>query len=308
MSAENTIKILQKMEPFLLVTLSLISIVWSLFFLPAKFIRLKLYKVKDRSIVSLLSNKIKDNSIILEDGEKPCGFFVSLKYVGYSHNNVSQHGSDMTEIYILTTKKVYESLTKRVLIGGENATKIKLYYRTINYFCLNYMKRDLALNIKAKDIQSDIVSQIKTCYDKSEEKSVVAYIHGEPGSGKSTVPLLLAHQINGSYCKSFDPTDPGDLLDKLYATVSPTKEKPLVLCMEEIDVMINRIHNRSVVSHKHIHVPLRNKESWNSLFDDLKRLYPYLIVIMTSNVHPETIDAMDKSYLRKGRVDIRIKI
>lgn len=85
----------------------------------------------------LISNRIKNNSSIIEDGEKPFGFFASYKYIGYVHNIQGQNGSETTEIYILTTKNTYDTLTKRDHDDIDNKNTVKLYYRIGNYFWLN---------------------------------------------------------------------------------------------------------------------------------------------------------------------------
>ena len=38
--------------------------------------------------------------------------------------------------------------------------------------------------------------------------------------------MLLAKQINGYYCDSWNPTDPGDFLNKAYRSINPTEKNP----------------------------------------------------------------------------------
>jgi Cdc6-like AAA superfamily ATPase len=86
----------------------------------------------------------------------------------------------------------------------------------------------------------------------------------------------------------------------------PTEEKPLILVLEEFDILINKIHHNLIQMHKHIPIQVKDKTSWNTLFDRIDRgLYPNLIVLLTSNVNPEYVDNLDKSYLRQGRVNNR---
>jgi hypothetical protein len=45
------------------------------------------------------------------------------------------------------------------------------------------------------------------------------------------------------------------------------------------------------------------------LFDRIDRgLYPNMIVLLTTNTDPALIDAMDKSYLRQGRINCRFEL
>ena len=62
------------------------------------------------------------------------------------------------------------------------------------------------------------------------------------------IPTLIAKDMGGSFCDTFDPTRPGDSLSELYSKVFPSKENPLVLVFEEFDIMIEKIHHDKGVS------------------------------------------------------------
>ena len=117
--------------------------------------------------------------------------------------------------------------------------------------------------------------------------------------------LLLAKQIGASYCDTWKPTDPGDSLSKVYSTISPDKEKPLVLVLEECDKILFDILSGNIQPHKHIPIQIREKCDWNGMLDKTTDLgfYPHLILILTSNVPIEKINEKDKSLLRQGRID-----
>lgn len=80
----------------------------------------------------------------------------------------------------------------------------------------------------------------------------------------------------------------------------------MILILEEVDSVITKVHSSTIPLHKHIPVAVSNKSSWNTFFDDIKILYPNMILIMTSNVPPLVIDSLDSSYLREGHVIIFI--
>ncbi len=44
-------------------------------------------------------------------------------------------------------------------------------------------------------------------------------IHGDPGSCKSMIPILLAKELNGYLFDSYNPTEPGD---DIANTIMPT--------------------------------------------------------------------------------------
>jgi hypothetical protein len=74
--------------------------------------------------------------------------------------------------------------------------------------------------------------------DSKSSKSGTFFIHGEPGTGKSLLTLLLAKQIGAHYCDTWKPTDPGDTLSQVYSTIAPDEETPLVLVLEECDKIL----------------------------------------------------------------------
>jgi len=136
-------------------------------------------------------------------------------------------------------------------------SKIKFYERQGNFFWLTYNNRDI--NVEkyiARENQKKVISNLKKEYKKSS--NVVSVIHGDPGSGKSMIPILLAKELNGYLCDSYNPTEPGDDIAIIYNTIMPTVEKPLILVLEEFDIIIHRIHNNLIQAHKHIPIQIYN--------------------------------------------------
>lgn len=287
-----------------LITASL-GIIWSLFFVPFKIFGFKMYKIKDRSVISIINRKIVENSFMIEDNEKPVGFFFALQYAGYVHNIQSPHGDSTVEIYLLARSKTYLTLTNNHDSSQNIQEGYKLYSRRGNFFWLEYASRFVSSKITPTDKQKNVLDDIIKMYNDSANHCISIYLHGEPGSGKSTIPAILAMSLGGSLCKSFKPIEPGDNLDTIYNQVSPTFVNPLIIVFEEIDIWIKYVHD-GIAEHKNIPTLIKNKPSWNTFFDDLKILYPNLILVMTSNTRPEVIDALDSSYLRNGRVDKKI--
>jgi hypothetical protein len=187
-------------------------------------------------------------------------------------------------------------------------SKIKFYERQGNFFWLTYNNRDI--NVEkyiARENQKKVISNLKKEYKKSS--NVVSVIHGDPGSGKSMIPILLAKELNGYLCDSYNPTEPGDDIAIIYNTIMPTVEKPLILVLEEFDIIIHRIHNNLIQAHKHIPIQVKDKTSWNTLLDRIDRgLYPNMFLLLTSNSDPIIIDKLDSSYLRQGRVSSRYNL
>jgi ATP-dependent 26S proteasome regulatory subunit len=72
--------------------------------------------------------------------------------------------------------------------------------------------------------------------------------------------------------------------------------------LDEVNIMINAIHTKTVEKHREIPIPISDKTDWTNMFDDLM-FHKHVIVIMTSNQSKEEIDALDRAYLRTGRID-----
>ena len=157
------------------------------------------------------------------------------------------------------------------------------------------------------EYEPGLVKDIKNIYD--DKNQAVVHLHGKPGSGKSAMGFLLAKQMNGTVCKTFNPTEPGFDIEQLYAHVNPTKQLPLILIFDEVDVILEKIHHNKIEIHKSIPIPVKDKQGWNSFMDDIAfKMYPYLILVMTSNKSADYVDQMDSSYLRLGRVDNKYKL
>jgi len=213
-------------------------------------------------------------------------------------------------IYILCSKTFYKNLINTekddTNIESDNKNEITVYERHGNYFWLNYSSR--VLNVESyteNENQKYVIENILENFNRN----LTVILHGKPGSGKSMIGLLLAKKLNGFFCDTFNPTEPGDDLSILYNTVIPTKSKPLILMLEEYDIMISRIHNNGIENHKHIPIQIRDKISWNNFLDKIDRGYfPNLILILTSNSHPDKITNLDPCYIRRGRVDCIFEI
>jgi hypothetical protein len=130
-------------------------------------------------------------------------------------------------------------------------------------------------------------------------------IHGPPNTGKTTIGLLLAEALNACYCNTFKPWTPNDYIASLYSRAEPSEEKPLIIALDEFDTALEKIHHGLVPENPKVPTPVRDKSGWNTFFDDIQRgMYPYLIILLTSNKIPQHINEMDPCYIRLGRVDL----
>jgi hypothetical protein len=116
----------------------------------------------------------------------------------------------------------------------------------------------------------------------------------------------FANYAKISIVDTFNPTHPGDYFIPLYNKVSPTQDASLIVIIEEVDIIIKKIHNNLINTHRDIPTLITNKSEWNTFFDRFERgLYPYVIIIMTTNQSISYFDELDPSYMRFGRVNIK---
>lgn len=149
---------------------------------------------------------------------------------------------------------------------------------------------------------------------------VVALLHGPPRKGKSMIPYFVAKSLlqdksasskikKVSLVDTFNPFQPGDYFNTLYNKVSPSKDSPLIVVLEEIDIQITKMHDGSLKVHNDIPTQITCKTEWNQFFDHFDRQqYPYVYLIMTTNKTAAYFDKLDPSYMGEGRVNLKCGI
>jgi hypothetical protein len=115
----------------------------------------------------------------------------------------------------------------------------------------------------------------------------------------------MARDLKCYLCDTFNPCEPSDSFSNMYHTIDPTPQKPLILLLDEVDVMITKVHEETIVPHKNHPIQIYNKSTWNNMLDKIDYgLYPNIILVLCSNKTFQEINEMDPSYLRKGRIDL----
>ena len=242
----------------------------------------------------------------------PDGFFINRKCVGYYNHN--SHDSVTVAIHIMTSPEYFQTIfqTEKATVSfntktdaeiKEGLTKIStltVFSRCGSYTSLFYSRFRIDVQgLQPIGTQFEVVTSI--CEHFQSKKRGVVYIHGVSGAGKSTIGLLVACRLNGCYCHTFNPTEPGDTLSQLLRDSEPTDERPTIVLIEEANMLIRAVH-KGIQRHKNITTSVFGKSTYNTFFDDLI-LYRNVMIILTSNEDKETIDKLDPCYLRKGRID-----
>ena len=264
-----------------------------------------------RAAIKVLQKTTISSTIIFQYGNFfPSGTFIGLGCIGYyTHTNSREFASG--EVHILTTKDLFLKLVESAKVTSVFSTKetceevevkpLIIFGREGGYTNLFYSRLRLDLQgLEPKGKQKEIVEDICKIYE--EKRRGVFFIHGVSGAGKSTIGLLVAKKLDGTFCHSFNPTDPGDTLHLVLRDTEPSEENPTVIVLEEVNTLIRHVNEGSIEKHKEITTLIHNKMTYNTFMDDLI-LYKNVIIIMTSNEDKQTIDLLDPSYLRKGRVN-----
>ena len=237
------------------------------------------------------------------------GYFFGPACAGYYFND--PNFIDDEKITIITTAKYFEQITGDIdtckvadtSCTTEEKSLIKVFLRNGPYrsFWYTPLSMDMTDMVPMGE-QGPIVTETVKIY-KAKGRAVI-FIHGVTGAGKSSVGYMVAKEIGGNYTNTFRPTDPGDGFGNLLSELRSRDDTdtPLVIVLEEANLMIHAIHEGTIRQHREIPVPISDKTNWVGFFDNLI-FYRNIVVILTSNESKDALDALDPAYLRKGRID-----
>lgn len=285
-----------------------IAVVWSVIFLPASLLGIRINKVSGLRMKNFL--KVVSHASIWTNDE-PEGWICGKYFIGYIQV-VSGERKETRDLWIVSTKKFYDSeiQQKEVDFTGKSNT-ITYWMREGLFWNLSYSSRQLSLPKKEiRPKQSLAIKQIVATYDV--QNHVVCLLHGKAGGGKSmTVQYLCAELLKTKkavhFCETLSLHEQGDNFDSFYNKISPTEDSPVIVVFEEVDGVIEKLHSGKI-EQKHIPIQVKNKTDWNSFLDKFDReIYPHVILLMTSNKSAEYFDELDPSYMREGRVNLKIE-
>lgn len=260
-----------------------------------------------------------------DENQEPCGTCI--------HKNIIPEfifvsNSEHCQYYIFCRKSIFVSLTRSV--NNENVITLnedfvpesedtddddetkKISYMTksgeYGYFQYKFRQIDLYQITKQTDIhmfaqQSSTFKKIMNFYQHNNYCKV--FLSGSPGCGKTYFAYLMAQKLGCYLCDVFDPFEPSSNFNEIYTMTKIDSRRPLILLLDEVDILLNKIHNNKNDDHKKFSREIHNKTTWNNFMDKIEfGLFPYVIVIMNSNKHENEINRLDTSYLRKGRINI----
>ena len=288
------------------------QIPWTFIFLLTQFIGIRLYLVNEKEDCKRIQKKVNDRCTHTSNG-KGYGYSIGFWYFISINITYEEYDSERYSVWLVATEESYKALMKvkdvvmKVYDEPVETTALTIYDRMGSYQNCYYKVRELKItSIKPRPEQEEIINTIRKHHMKHQH--TVVYLYGPPGSGKSLVGVLLANEYKGSYCNNLKPWQPGDNFATLYTDAEPSEEKPLIVVFDEFDIPLLKIHD-GIEPHKNLPIQVSDKNGWNQLLDSIQRgMYPHLILLMTSNKNPDFIEALDPSYIRKGRVDITVEL
>lgn len=288
------------------------TIIWSFVFLFTSIFGYRIQRVGGNKLRSF-NKKIKWASVWTEE-DLPDQWIVGKFYIGYIYSESSgQHGGKVKVLYLFASHEWYMKEVHGLSDSLEKDKEITLYERTDSYWRFVWEKIQVPVPIFSP--YQEQTSAIQTILTEFNAKNyVVCLLYGPPRTGKSNIPLLLAKNLldncNGvSFVDTFNPTDPNDSFGALYSHVQPTKDKPLIIVLEEVDGMILEMHSCNIKRHEHLPIQVMCKADWNKWLDRFdRRYYKNVILLMTSNRSLDWFNDLDASYFRDGRVNIKLHI
>lgn len=290
-----------------------------LMFLVSSFFGIKEHKyINKEKVNSIIQNIKHDYAFQYDDNNEPFGLIIHkntkwfipcyicwISECDYEKTIIIYSGSYREKLVISGFNQNNSSSLINAEYDNEFTNSTIEYYSSYGtYQFIRFTSRTITITQEYTAKQKEISEKIIKSYN--ENKHVVSYIYGDIGSGKTMLSYLLAKELNGSLCDTFTPNKPGSYFEDLYTQISPTKNNPFILLLDEIDIMLDQIHHQKTIQHKNISTQIYDKTTWNRFFDNIQRgMYPYLIVVLCSNINNIKIDKQYSAcYLRKGRIDL----
>ena len=293
------------------------SIPWTILYIPLRWCGLRVYTLGNRLECQRIQSRTRLWSSHTTDFNKAFGYTFGKWYIGYIDE---KDGEPI--VWIMTTPNCFKKLTKCASDDSEEETVeeeetideetgeiievqpkyLRIFEKSGNYGRIYYNVREHKhFELTARPVQEEIMQDLLTLY--TTKKFIVAFIHGPPSTGKSILGLLLANHFKSAYTNTFSPWEPGDTMSNLMEEAQPTKDRPLIISFDEIDIPLTNIH-AGIPTHPKVSTAITDKVSWNRFFDNFQRgLYYNVILLLTSNKDPDYFIGMDRSYMKPERID-----
>ena len=228
------------------------------------------------------------------------------KYIAYIVNKVQitdNRARDYATIRYIG--KINFKINKREIITNNNTNKISVWDRDSDYRDAFIYKFDIPFNKEPFQRQIEIIDQILQIYNESDMNICRAFVYGKVGCGKSYIGKIITRKLNGQLATHINLSSPGSGFRHLYKKAMPTKECPLIVQLDELDVTIKKVHEGNIkTDHMWLITECYDKPTFTTFWSEVVTKYPYVIWLSTSNSTISDINKLDECYLRKNRQDL----
>jgi hypothetical protein len=255
--------------------------------------------------------KFMQSTITFEGDQEPYGYCFSWKkrYIAYVNQGSSSQNGKSKFTGIIFIGNLPDNIKKEESVVAEKKDIIKLYLARAYY---NNIPQEVKLpfsGFNPRDKQLMIMNQIKDKYDESKFSICRALIYGKAGGGKSFIGKLLAKELDAQLCFDLRLDEPGTPLMSMWQFSSPEKNNPLIVQIDEFDVLIHKVHRGDLKNdHKWLRRMIYDKQSFNTFMSEYLNCLPYVIYVFTMNSNPSDINALDESYIRDNRMDLVLEL
>ena len=251
------------------------------------------------------------DDIQLKEGFGLTGYWIFGKFVlvnkEYQHNPDSTVINTTMTIYFANKKKFLKKLYENIKNVSEiYENKISILY---DYSLIKREKRKLNTIYLNNNQGQKLLQDIK-CFINGKNnyiKNNILYkrnylLYGKPGTGKSSLILALASELNYQI-RIINLSSIRGISDLLYNLKNPEKT---LFVFEDIDAMTNILDNREENNDDIIINNDKNSLTLSDILNILDGLYTSegAICIFTTN-HKEKLD---KAFLRDGRMDYKLEL
>lgn len=293
----------------------------------------KKYIISENDKVNAFMKRVKDAKHVLKSGNLVdggdgnssgllVGYARSLRFVAWIPTpSAVASGRDPSVTIMLWTRQPVSRFTggDAKASGGaaaadaddEDAVTMTLWEAPAYYYCpFNMVQISFRMEPTPDQVRvvREIIEMREARLAAKNWGGIIVLVSGSPGAGKSKVAPLLARAMclkgkDPQMTKTYNPTEAGRLRDP-YSKAQPTRERPFVVLLDEIDIILGKVSRLEIKQNKEFRTEVFDKPTWNSFCDRVESDFENLVVVLTSNLTRDAINAMlgDDSFLRDKRV------
>lgn len=229
----------------------------------------------------------------------------SFDYKNLVLYSIYQTHSDLSGVFRLNLDIYYLAFMKKGFCSVDNISKDNL--TIVEPFNEESEEIVVPTNISENIVNKAISISNEICKEFYDKKQSQIYIFSGPtGCGKTTTARIIANGLNAMLFSEYSPIRENFELWSVYNYVSVYNNRPLVVTIEEFDIVLEAINDKSGVGIKENRskCDIVDKMSWNNTFDKVKRKQNIVMILTTNKTIKEIRElCCDDSLIRKHRVD-----